>query len=362
MIAELPDERVSEERARSLLAKVSAAFKNNPFIPHRLFRQGDAQTLGGYLWPKRFRLRDQTGDEERFFEVGPGSQVLARCRWQPNRTNSPTLVMWHGLEGSSGSAYMLTTAAKVFQRGFNVVRMNIRNCGQTEHLTPTLYHGGLTDDLRVVIEELIKDGLSRIVIAGFSLGGNMVLKLAGEYGDAPPPEIKAVGAVSPSIDLSAGRYLLNLRRNFLYQKDFLFSLKRRIRLKQKLYPGSFDISELNRVRTIEQFDDRFVAPAFGFTGVDDYYARASSRPYIGRIRIPTLIIHAKDDPFVPFTPLTDPTISANPFVMVLMTEKGGHVAFVSSNPGDEDRFWAENRLAEFCELAAGEPPLLTLKA
>jgi predicted alpha/beta-fold hydrolase len=350
MIAEL-DERVAEERARSLLAKVTAAFKTRAFIPHRLFRHGDTQTLGGYLWPRRYRLRDQTGDEERFFEVGPGSQVLARCRWQADRTNSPTLVMWHGLEGSTSSAYMLTTAEKVFRRGFNVVRVNVRNCGQTEHLTPTLYHGGLTDDLRVVIQELIRDGHSRIVIAGFSLGGNMVLKLAGEYGDSPPPEVKAIGAVSPSIDLSAGRYLLNLRRNLFYQKDFLFFLKRRLKLKQKLYPDLYDITGLNSVRTIEQFDDRFVAPAFGFAGVDDYYAKASSRPYIGRIRIPTLIIHAQDDPFVPFAPLTDPSIAANPFVLVVATEKGGHVAFVSSNADDEDRFWAENRLADFCEMA-----------
>jgi predicted alpha/beta-fold hydrolase len=261
--------------------------------------------------------------------------------------------MWHGLEGSATSAYMLSTADKAFARGFNVVRMNTRNCGGTEHLTPTLYHGGLTTDLRVVIEQLIvDDGLSRIVIAGFSLGGNMVLKLAGEYGDSPPPEIKAIGAVSPSIDLSAGRDFLNLRRNLVYQKNFLLYLKRRLRRKERLYPGSYDVAGLNRVRSIEQFDDRFVAPAFGFDGVDDYYRKASSRPYIGRIRIPTLIIHAKDDPFIPFEPLTDPSIAANPFVLVMATEKGGHVAFVSANLDDEDRFWAENRLVEFCGIVA----------
>lgn len=350
MIAEL-DERAAEERARSLLAQVAAALETRAFIPHRFFKHADAQTLGGHFWPSRFLLRDETGDEERLFDVEPGTQVLARCRWQPDRINCPTLVIWHGLEGSTSSAYMLTTAAKVFRRGFNVVRVNVRNCGQTEHLTPTLYHGGLSSDLRFVTEELIADGLTRIVIAGFSLGGNMVLKFAGEYGDSPPPEIRAVGAVSPSIDLSAGRYLVNLRRNFLYQKDFLFCLKRRLRLKQKLFPGLYDTTDLNSVRTIEQFDDRFVAPAFGFEGVDDYYAKASSRPYIGRIRIPTLIIHAQDDPFVPFEPLTDPSITANPFVLVVATEKGGHVAFVSDNAEDDDRFWAENRLADFCELA-----------
>ena len=351
MIADLASERADEQRVSSLLAKVAATFAKRPFIPARYLTQGDIQTLGAYLWRARFRLQDRTNDEARFIDVEPGSQVVALCRWQPDRTQHPTLVMWHGLEGSATSAYMLMTAAKAFRRGFNVVRMNIRNCGGTEHLTPTLYHGGLTDDLRVVIEHLIvNDGLSQIVIAGFSLGGNMVLKLGGEYGDSPPAEIKAIGAVSPSIDLSAGRDFLNMRRNLVYQKDFLFYLKRRLRRKTKLYPGSYDVSALSRIRSIEQFDDHFIAPAFGFDDVDDYYRRASSRPYVGRIRIPTLIIHAKDDPFVPFEPLTDPSIAGNPFVLVMATDKGGHVAFVSATPDDEDRFWAENRLVDFCEI------------
>jgi len=158
------------------------------------FQGGDTQTLAAYLWP--LRPRDRTGDEERLFQVEPGSQVLARCRWQLNRAERPTIVMWHGMEGSTASAYMVSTAEKAFRDGFNVVRVNFRNCGGTEHLSPTLYHGGLTDDLRVVIDELIKsDRLSPILIAGFSLGGNMVLKLAGEYGDDPPAEVLGICAV-----------------------------------------------------------------------------------------------------------------------------------------------------------------------
>src|ERR1051326_8841077 len=201
MIADFAIERADEERVSSLPAKVAAEFQNRPFIPARYLTQGDIQTLGAYFWPARLRLQDTTNDEERFFEVERGSQVLARCRWHPDRTQHPTLVMWHGLEGSATSAYMLTTAAKAFARGFNVIRMNVRNCGGTEHLTPTLYHGGLTDDLRVIIEELInRYHLPNIIIAGFSLGGNLTLKLAGEYGDDPPEQLKAVAAISPSID------------------------------------------------------------------------------------------------------------------------------------------------------------------
>jgi predicted alpha/beta-fold hydrolase len=346
-----------EDRVVALLSRIKSDFETKPFVPHRIFKQGDAQTIGAHFWPGRFRLQDSTGDEERLFEVEPDSKVLARIRWQANRAEHPTLVIWHGMEGSSASGYMLITADRAFRAGFNVIRMNFRNCGNTEHLSPKLYHGGLTHDLRVVIEELIaRDGLSQIAIAGFSLGGNMVLKLAGEYGDNPPQELQAVCAISPSIDMRGGSALLMKRRNWIYQRDFLRRLRMRIRLKQKLFPDGYDISGLSGIRTIRQFDERYVAPAFGFANADDYYSQASSFPYLSRIRIPTLIIHAEDDPFVPFTPLRDPSIASNPYVLLIATERGGHVAFVSASPG-EGRFWAENRLVEFCVKVAGSATL-----
>ena len=341
-----------ETSISSLLARIASTFSAKPFVPHRLFKQGDAQTIGAYLWPRRFRSGDRTGDEERLFEVEAGSQVLARCRWQANPTEQPTIVMWHGMEGSTASAYMLTTADKMFRSGFNVVRVNFRNCGGTEHLSPTLYHGGLTGDLRVVIDELIaRDRLSRLFVAGFSLGGNMVLKLAGEYGESPPTELKAICAVSPSLDLRASTSLIARRRNWIYQQDFLRRLKYRIKVKEKLFPARYDSSGLRGIRSVEQFDNHYIAPAFGFADANDYYAKASSLSFIGRIRIPTLIIHAEDDPFIPFAPMRDPSITSNPYVLLVGTERGGHVAFVSVHAGEE-RFWAESRVVEFCKLIA----------
>ena len=255
------------------------------------------------------------------------------------------------MEGSNASRYMLSVAEKAYRAGFNVVRVNIRNCGATDHLTPTLYHAGQTGDLRAVLEELItQDHLSRLFIVGFSLGGNLVLKLAGECGEDPPPELKGVCAVSPSIDLRASADLTNRRRNWVYRYDFLLHLKRRIRVKQRLFPELYDSTGLSAIRSIEQFDDRYVAPAFGFDSTSDYYAKASSLPLIGSIRVPTLIVHAEDDPFIPFAPLRDSSIAANPYVLLIATERGGHVAFVSANSRDEDRFWAENRVVEFCKL------------
>jgi predicted alpha/beta-fold hydrolase len=346
---------LSENQAQALLMRVQSKVDSKPFRPSRLLSQSDLQTLAAFFWPGRFRSRDLSGDEERLFEVEPDSKVLGRCRWQPNRTEHPTVVIWHGIEGSSSAAYLLSSAAKAFRAGFNVVRMNVRNCGGTDHLSPTLYHAGMTNDARKVIEELInQDGLARIIIAGFSLGGNQVLKLAGEYGDAPPQQLLGVAAISPSISLHASSDRLEARRNWFYQKSFLNSLKRRIKAKEKLYPDLYQTNGIRHIKTIRQFDDRYVAPAFGFADANDYYAKASSLPHIKNIRLPSLIIHAQDDPFIPFAPLRDPSVAANPYVLLVAPKRGGHVAFVSTptESNDDDRFWAENRLIDFCRQVA----------
>ena len=224
----------------TLLTRLRADFEMKPFVSSRFLSHPDLQTLSAHFWPGRFRSRDLTGDEERLFEVDPGSKILGRCRWHSNRNAHPTLVMWHGIEGSSSAGYMLSTAAKAFRAGFNVVRMNVRNCGGTDHLTPSLYHAGLTDDARKVIDELInKDQMARIIIAGFSLGGNQVLKLGGEYGDQAPAQLRGLIAISPSTDLHASSKRLTARRNWIYHQSFLSALKRRIKTKERLYPDLY---------------------------------------------------------------------------------------------------------------------------
>jgi predicted alpha/beta-fold hydrolase len=347
----VPVSRFRGAGVRVFLSEVAQVFAGRPFEPHSVFRGGHAQTLASFAWPRRFRLRTP-GDEKRLFEVAPNTRVLAHCRWHANPAEHPTVVLWHGIEGSSDAVYMLATAQKAFRAGFNVVRMNLRNCGGTEHLTPTLYHGGLSEDLRAVVKELLeRDGLSRLFLVGFSLGGNMVLKLAGEYGDQPPNEILAVCAISPSVDLGASGDLIGQRSNWIYHRDFVRRLKNRIKLKGKLYPEVYDTSELHLIRTIREFDERFTSVAHGFANAADYYDKASALRVIDKIRLPTLIIHAQDDPFIPFAPLRDPAVGANPYILLLAPERGGHVAFVAAAANDEDRFWAENRVLEFCKLA-----------
>lgn len=351
-----PDDAPQQlEKARVLISRVQQVFASKPFRPHRLFHGGHAQTIAAYAWPRRFRFASEQ-DEERLFEVAPGVRVLAHCRWQIERDEHPTIVIWHGIEGSTSSNYMQAIAEKGSRAGFNVIRVNFRSCGGTEHLTDTIYHGGLSADLAAVVNELLeKDHISRMLLVGFSLGGNLVLKLAGEYGDNPPPEILGVCAVSPSIDLSASADMILKRSNWLYHRDFVRHLKERIRTNHKLYPERYDISSLDDVHTLREFDDRYTSKAHGFADAADYYFRSSSLRIIDRIRVPTVIIHAEDDPFIPVTPLRDPAVTNNPYILLLAPQQGGHVAFISADREDDtDRFWAENRIVEFCTLASDQ--------
>jgi uncharacterized protein len=336
--------------APTCLRELERALKGQPFRPHPLLRNGHAQTLGAYAWPRRRLRRIHAQAEARTFEVEPGVRVLAHCHWQAARHAQPTLFVLHGLEGSSESKHVLGTADKAFRAGFNTVRLNLRTCGDTQHLTPTLYHSGMTPDLLVVIKELIAhDGLDDIFVGGFSLGGNMSLKLAGDEGAQLPREVRAIFAVSPAIDLTACAAAINRRANWLYQHNFLRHLRLRLRAAAQLYPERYDLRGLQSVRTIREFDARYTAPAGGYPDVDDYYARASALPHSPDIRRPTLIIHAQDDPFIPFASFRDPRLAANPYVIMLTPPHGGHVGFLAATNDNEDRFWAENRVVEFCQ-------------
>ena len=338
---------------REFLIHVSQHLKTLPFKAHPIFSGSHAQTLAAYAWPRPYRLKSSPQDEERLFEVEDGVKVLAQCRWQSSRKHQPTVVIWHGMEGSTSSVYMIATADKAFRSGFNVIRVNYRNCGGTEHLTPTLYHGGMSNDLRAVINELITvDGLRRIYPIGFSLGGNLVLKLLGEYASNAPDEVRAACVVSPSVNLRASTALIMTKRNWLYHRRFVQSLKRRIRIKQKLFPELYDLVRLAKVKSIRDFDENFTALSNGFKDADDYYSQSSSMLVASQIRVPTLIIHSHDDPFIPFEPLRDAAFADNPNLLIVATEKGGHVAFIAAGAnGDIDRFWAENRAVEFCKFA-----------
>lgn len=284
----------------------------------------------------------------RYFDVEPGARVLAHCHWQARPWTQPTLLLLHGLNASSDAHYMKGIATKAFARGLNVVRLNQRSCGGTEHLSRGLFHSGLTADAAHVIDELTEvDGLPSIAVAGYSLGGNLALKLAGDYADHPPRVLRAVCAVSPILEISLCVHALERPENRIYQWNFVRDLKKRMRRKERAWPGLFDLRKLGGVRTVREFDDVFTAPHFGFADAEDYYHRASAMRVIDRVQVPALVIAAEDDPFVPPDPFRDPTVTGNPHLTLRLCRYGGHCAFVGPRSGEDDGYWAEDQIVEF---------------
>ena len=212
------------------------------------------------------------------------TQVLAHCHWQADRRSRLTVILLHGLEGSSNSHYMRGIADKAWARGFNVVRLNQRNCGGTEHLTPGLYHSGLTADPLAVMGELATDdGLPHFAFAGYSLGGNIALKLASELDEGDRRRVVAAAAVSPPIDLAQCVDALERPANVAYHWNYLLGLRARMRRKARLFPDVYDIALLARVRSVRDFDDLYTAPHNGFADAADYYHRASAGRVLERL-------------------------------------------------------------------------------
>lgn len=310
-----------------------------------LYVNGHVQTI--YAWARPRTFPRLPAPEARFFDVAQDARVLAHCHWHADRSRHPTLLLLHGLEGSSSAHYMGGMADKAWTGGWNVVRLNQRNCGETEHLSRGLYHSGLTHDPLFVLREIVeKDGIRAVAVAGYSLGGNLALKLAGELGDSFP-RLKAVCAVSPTMDLALCVKALERKANIPYEFNFVRRLKARMRRKAAIFPNDFSLDRLGRVWTVRQFDEAYTAPHHGFRDASDYYYRASAMRVIDRIRVPALILTAKDDPFVPVDPFQHPTVASNPNVKVVITAHGGHCAFIEKGNGEYDGYWAEREVVRF---------------
>jgi predicted alpha/beta-fold hydrolase len=315
-----------------------------PFVPHPRLKRGHLMTI--YCWAAKRQLHLPPADA-RLFQVAPDTRVLAQCYWQPDRRSRPTLLALHGLEGSSTAHYMRGLAHKALGAGLNAVLLNQRNCGGTEHLGPGLYHSGLSSDAALVIKELAREGLDCVVAAGYSLGGNLVMKLAGEHPPEMLPSLAAVCAVSPVLELAECVRALELRSNFIYQWNFVRNLKARMRRKVRHYPGTFAVDRLSRIRSVRAFDEAYTAPHFGFQNAADYYHRAAGMRVADRIRIPALVIAAADDPFVPSAIFRNPILAANPNIQMLVSKHGGHCGFLGPSRGPDDGYWAEGVIVEY---------------
>ncbi len=340
--------------------------KFKEFEPHRWLRSGHLQTMAGSFLRRKFALPE---GEERLFRVDAETQLKGICHWQREEAGSrtrpgrsevrplhggnrrldlPVIVIVHGLEGSCDSNYMRGIADKAWARGFHAVRMNQRNCGGTEQLTPTLYNSGLSGDYRAVLLELMAEGFTQIYFAGYSMGGNLVTKMAGEWGAAPPKELRGVCAVCPAMDLSACADALEETENYLYQRHFVKGLLERYRRKAELFPERYSKNGFGPIRTVREFDDEITAPNFGYKDAEDYYEHAGAKRVIGEVSVPMLVMTAKDDPFVPYEALVRAGVEKNARVRFVAPEGGGHCGFISKWEGAE-RFWAEERVVEFVE-------------
>jgi predicted alpha/beta-fold hydrolase len=322
-----------------------------PFSPRSGLGNAHLQTIVGNFYP-RPELGLAAGAEKVEVDPSDGSRVLCHCHWQPEPATALTLVLVHGLEGSSESRYMLGITGRAWAAGYNVVRMNMRTCGGTERLTPTLYHSGLSGDLGVVVRHFAERyALTRVALAGYSMGGNMVLKLAGEWGNAAP--LVAVAAVCPAIDLAVGADALHEPLNRAYEWKFLRGLMARYQRKARLYPDIYAPRKaIGPVRSIREFDDKIVARYWDFQNADDYYYRAASARVVERIAVPTLILRALDDPFIRLLAQTRAKLRANPSVTLVESRHGGHCGFLSRDSGNEIH-WAEAMVMRFLRAATG---------
>ena len=307
----------------------------HPFVP--LFKNPHVQTIAGHFWPRPSGARRRTV-EKKLYHTEPDVQVLVETE-RPAGAPRGEIVLVHGLEGSADAGYMHSMAACAVAAGYTVHRSNLRSCGGTERLARTVYHGGLTSDLLAVVRALAAEGRAPVWMVGFSLGGNLVAKLAGELGEAAQPLIAGVCAAAAAIDLEACARRIGQPDNRLYEYRFLSLMRARARAVWHSTPA-----DLRGIRTVFEMDDRITAPHFGFSGAEHYYRTQSANQFLERIRVPTLFITAQDDPFVPFRIYDHPAFRQNPCLQLLATEYGGHLGFLAKQ---RPRLWLDHAIMEW---------------
>lgn len=311
-----------------------------PFIP--IFKNPHLSTIAAHFWPtgldeRRFPV------ERKLYATEPGVRVLVETQ-RPQGTPVGGVLMLHGLEGSSAAGYMKSMARAALQAGYRAHRMNLRSCGGTEAYCRTGYHSGLTADLLHVSRQLAEQGGGPLHVVGFSLGGNVALKLAGELGASARGLIAAVAAVSTPIDLAASVARIEERQNRLYEARFVRRLKRRIATLNRRHPELCSLTALSSVRSVREFDERITAPMFGFAGAAEYYSTQSAIRFLHGIRVPALLVQAKDDPVVPFAMFERPEVSRNPCVELRAVDHGGHLGFMARG---ERGLWCDHTVIEW---------------
>ncbi len=304
---------------------------------------GHAQTI----FPALFRRsRKVTGRPERL-ELADGDFIDLEWAGQGSKRLA---ILSHGLEADMHTGYIQGMAAALVRRGSDVLVWNFRGCGVEPNRLLRMYHSGATEDLHsVVAHALGNHPAESIDLIGFSLGGNLTLKYLGENPAALPAQIRNAVAISVPCDLACSSRVLSLFSNKIYMERFLVAMRAKIRAKDRMFPGEVDLTGLSRVRTFEEFDDRFTAPIHGFRDAEDYWARNSSRQFLTAIELPTLLINARNDPFLGAGCYPEEEADASTRFHFEMPATGGHVGFPAFGNGGE--YWSETRALDFLQSA-----------
>lgn len=288
----------------------------------------------GYIPFKRTRITTDDGD---FIDLD----------WNTTENNK-LIVIGHGLEGSSNSSYVTGLTKNAIPEGFDVVAINWRGCSGEPNLKFESYHTGKSDDLRIVINHILKESsYPNIFYVGFSMGGNIGLKYAGEIGRLIDSRIKKIVAISTPVDLESSSHKLAISQNKLYMFRFLRTLKAKYLEKVALFPEKeLESNKILNAKTFLEFDEHFTAPANGFSNAVDYWTKSSSKPYLQFISVPSLIINAANDPFLAAECYPFKEVNSNPFLKMLVPNYGGHVGFIQA-PNQLEKTWAEKEILKF---------------
>jgi len=308
------------------------------------FKNADLATIAGNYW-SRPKSEQRWPVQPVLYQTELDVQVLVHAQ-RPAGEPRGELILVHGLEGSSQAGYARSMAHAALEAGYATHRFNLRGCGGSESLSASSYHSGQTSDLLHVVRERKRASGGPVYLAGFSLGGNVVLKLAGELGDAGPRLLAGVCAISTPIDLAACVKALDRRANLIYARRFLSRLKDRVRIRHAQSPHLYPLEPLAKIRTIYEFDDCYTARVFGFGDAANYYRTQSSNQFLERIRLPALVVIAKDDPMIPFHVYDHPAFTQNPHLRLVAVDHGGHLGFIARR---RPRFWLDGLVMEWLE-------------
>jgi predicted alpha/beta-fold hydrolase len=316
---------------------------SSTFEPPFILRSGDIQSIA----PALFRRAQALTPERQTLELTDGD--FLHLEWLSSG-NQRLAIISHGLEGSARSTYVQGMARSLLAAKWDVLTWSMRGCGGNPNRLIPWYHSGQSEDLRAVINEALVRHDGDLALVGFSIGGNITLKYLGEEGALLPPRVKQAVAVSVPMDLRGSAETLSRPRNRIYMEYLLRPLRIRIREKSSRFPGIFDTSSLASIKTFREFDERFTAPFHGFSSVDEYWDRSSSRGYLDSITIPTLAISAQDDPFLSPSCFPFEQARTHPHLILEAPAHGGHVGFLDSL--SMRTTWLERRVAEFLDTSS----------